>query len=339
MDGTITYTDYEGDTYPLVSDVLNSSPTGDVEGDRRVTSLFGELQVPLFDTVNAQFALRHEDFSDVDSSTVGKLAVGWDATDWLALRGSFSTAFRAPNIIQINEKIVVRTGTRNDYTIVRVQQLTGTDDGDVDSRYSMQRQATGAENLLPEESDNWSVGFVLTPGDTGLLVTADWWSIEKENTIGLFGRNNHTVNDMVLRFANGTSNCDSFLGNPAVVREAPDDGTLEYFEAAGICPVGEIKYVADNYLNLATRTIEGHDIAVYYNLESEAGDFSFRYIGSFIDTFEQVPGGEFSALQDKQANGEIPADIPLDGFGDLLGLDGNYENKPVSYTHLRAHET
>jgi hypothetical protein len=70
LDGTITYTDYEGDTYPLVADVLNSSPTGDVEGDRRVTSLFGELQVPLFDKVNAQFALRHEDFSDVDSSTV-----------------------------------------------------------------------------------------------------------------------------------------------------------------------------------------------------------------------------------------------------------------------------
>ena len=327
LDGTITYTDYEGDTYPLVADVLNSSPTGDVEGDRRVTSLFGELQIPIFDKVNAQFALRHEDFSDVDSSTVGKVAVGWDATDWLALRGSFSTAFRAPNIIQINEKIVVRTGTRNDYTIVRVQQLTGTDDGDVDSRYSMQRQATGAENLLPEESDNWSVGFVLTPGDIGLLVTADWWSIEKENTIGLFGRNNHTVNDMVLRFANGTSNCDTFMGNPAVVREAPDDGTLEYFESAGICPVGEIKYVADNYLNLATRTIEGHDIALYYSIESAIGDFDVRYVGSFIDSFDQIPGGEFSSLQEQQASGAIPADIPLDGFGDLLGMDGNYDNK------------
>ena len=327
LDGTINYTDYEGDTYPLVSDVLNSSPTGDVEGDRRVTSLFGELQVPIFDKVNAQFALRHEDFSDVDSSTVGKFAVGWDATDWLMLRGSFSTAFRAPNIIQINEKIVVRTGNRDDYTIDRVQQLTGTDDGDVDSRYSVQRQATGAENLLPEESDNWSVGFVLTPGDIGLLVTADWWSIEKENTIGLFGRNNHTVNDMVLRFANGTSNCDTFMGNPAVVREAPDDGTLEYFEAAGICPVGEIKYVADNYLNLATRTIEGHDIALYYSIESAIGDFDVRYVGSFIDSFDQVPGGEFSSLQEQQASGAIPADIPLDGFGDLLGMDGNYDNK------------
>ena len=32
LDGTITYTDYEGDTYPLVSDVVNSSPTPDVSG-------------------------------------------------------------------------------------------------------------------------------------------------------------------------------------------------------------------------------------------------------------------------------------------------------------------
>ena len=39
LDGTITYTDFEGDTYPLVADVLNSSPTGDVSGGRHVTCL------------------------------------------------------------------------------------------------------------------------------------------------------------------------------------------------------------------------------------------------------------------------------------------------------------
>ncbi len=47
LDGTITYTDYEGDTYPLVSDVVNSSPTGDLEGSRDITSLFTEFQIPL----------------------------------------------------------------------------------------------------------------------------------------------------------------------------------------------------------------------------------------------------------------------------------------------------
>ena len=112
LDGTITYTDYEGDTYPLVADVLNSSPTGDVSGSRDVLSIFTEMQIPVNDRVNMQLALRNEDFSDYGSSTVGKLAIGMDIAPWLDFRASVSTAFRAPNIIQVNEKTVVRSGTR-----------------------------------------------------------------------------------------------------------------------------------------------------------------------------------------------------------------------------------
>ncbi len=330
LDGTITYTDYEGDTYPLVSDVLNSSPTGDVGGSHRVKSYFTELQIPLAPTANAQLAMRYEDSTDVESALVGKFAVGWDINDIFKFRASISTAYRAPNIIQVNEKIVVRTGTRNDYSFYRLQQANGisTSSSNLDSRYSMQRQATGAENLKSEESDNTSVGFVLTPVD-GLTITADYWTIEKKNTIGLFGRNNHTVYDMMLRWANGTNNCGSFVGNPAVVREAPDSGDVEdgYFAVAGVCPFGVIKYVGDNYLNLATRTIEGYDIGIYYDVDTDFGDFAVRYIGSFIDKFEQVPGGEFAALAAQQAAGQIPADIPIDGFGDLLGQNGNYDEK------------
>ena len=83
LDGTITYTDYEGDTYPLVGDVVNSSPTGDLEGSRDITSLFTEFQIPLADNVDAQLAVRYEDFSDFGDSTVGKFAVGWDVAQWL----------------------------------------------------------------------------------------------------------------------------------------------------------------------------------------------------------------------------------------------------------------
>ena len=42
LDGTIPYTDYEGDTHPYVSDVVNSSPTNDVFGQRETTSLLAE---------------------------------------------------------------------------------------------------------------------------------------------------------------------------------------------------------------------------------------------------------------------------------------------------------
>ena len=328
LDGTINYIDYESDTYPEVSDVVNSSPTGDVSGKRNAMSLFAEAQLPLAENVNAQFAMRYEDLSDVDRALVGKIAIGWEITDGILFRASASTAFRAPNIIQINEKIVVRSGTRNDYAMYRVEQLNGLDKDDLNSRLSMQRQATGANNLVSEESENTSIGFVFSPPQVDdLTITADYWSIEKENTIGLFGRDNHTVEDMSLRFANGTNNCDSFVGNPAVVRDAPDPDEAAYFAAAGVCAFGNVKHVEDNYLNLATRTIEGFDVGVYYNVDTAFGDIGIRYIGSFIDKFEQIPGGAFQALAQQQAAGQIPADIPLSGFGDLLLKDGNYDNK------------
>ena len=327
LDGTITYTDYEGDTYPLVADVLNSSPTGDVSGSRDVLSVFAEMQIPVNDRVNMQLALRNEDFSDYGSSTVGKLAIGMDIAPWLDFRASVSTAFRAPNIIQVNEKTVVRSGTRYDRAAFQVNAVQSVDNViDSDSRYTIQRMATGAENLEAEESDNTSYGLVLTPTDN-LIITVDTWSIEKDKTIGLFGRENQTVNDMLLRFANGTNNCDTFAGDPLVVREAADDGDAAGFAAAGVCPFGDIKFVKNDYTNMALRTVEGTDLGIYYGIESDIGNFDVRYIGTFLDKFEQKASGDFAALQAKKDSGEIPDSIPLKGFGDLLGKDGVYDNK------------
>ena len=327
LDGTITYTDYEGDTFPLVADVLNSSPTADVSGSRDVSSFFAEMQIPLTNSIDMQIALRNEDFSDFGDSTVGKVALGWQAASWMSLRGSVSTAFRAPNIVQVNEKTVVRSGTRYDRAAFRVNEVQSVENViDSDSRYTIQRMATGASGLEAEESDNTSFGIVLTPMDN-LVVTIDAWTIEKDKTIGLFGRENQTVNDMLLRFANGTANCATFAGDPLVVREAADSGDAAGFAAAGVCPFGDIKYIQNNYTNMALRTIEGTDVGIYYNFESDYGDFDVRYIGTFLDTYEQKASGGFAALQAAKDNGTIPESIPLKGFGDLLGLDGAYDNK------------
>ena len=327
LDGTITYTDYEGDTYPLVADVLNSSPTGDVSGGRHVTSFFTELQIPLAESADMQIALRNEDYSDSGNATVGKIALGWDIAPWAFFRASMSTSFRAPNIIQVNETTVVRSGTRYDRAAFQVNAVQSVENViDSDSRYTIQRMATGASGLDAEESDNTSIGLVLTPMDN-LIVTIDAWTLEKDKTIGLFGRENQTVNDMLLRFANGTNNCDTFLGDPLVVREAPDEGDAAGFAAAGVCPFGDIKYVQNDYTNMALRTVEGTDVLVSYGIESDVGDFDLRYNGTFLDKFEQKASGEFAALQAAKDSGAIPESIPIKGFGDLLEKDGVYDNK------------
>ena len=121
--------------------------------------------------------------------------------------------------------------------------------------------------------------------------------------------------DLALRILAGNSNCSTFVGNSALTGLDPYDGEddLELtdgsevsldsaFAAAGICPRGQVNQVTDEYLNLATRTIEGMDVAIVYSL----GDFTFKYNGSFTDEFDQEATSQFAAMQALADNGTIP---------------------------------
>ncbi len=326
LDGTIQFTDYQGDTYPYVSDVINSSPTGDSSGQRDVTSMFVELQIPILENVDVQLALRNENYSDLEDSnvTVGKSAFGYRPIEQILLRGSWSETFRAPNLVTVNEGLVARSNTRTDWACYYADQASN-EAYDLNCRHSTQRSAQGSELLGPETGTNTSVGFVLEPVE-GLTITADWWSLEKEDTIGLFGEENHTILDLYYRLQAGLGNC-SMAFNGAVVREAPDDDDIAAFTEAGICPAGYANRVDDAYANLDTRTLEGHDIAVYYNIDTDIGSFRFSYNVSFLDVFEQEASGNAALLVASQAAGEIPPDIPIDGFADLVGRDGNQDER------------
>jgi outer membrane receptor protein involved in Fe transport len=318
--------DFEGDTYPLTSDIVGASPTPDGKGSRTTNSLFTELQLPILDTLDVQLALRYEDFDDIGDTTVGKVAFGWRPVDQLLFRGSWSEAFRAPNLITINEEFVARSNGLNDYFC-----FYGEDQGTLDAtcNYSIQRQATGSKDLVPEKSVNTSIGVVIEPVEN-LTFTLDFWSIEKDDTIGLFGEENHILYDLVLRLEAGTANCASVQGNPAVVRrdfDVDDTGLVNGYLAAGLCPAGTVDYVSDIYTNLDTRTVRGYDIGAYYDVDTSFGSFYFRYNGAFYTEFKQTATGELSTtvLAAKEANPTIT--YPLDGLGNLLGIDGFQENR------------
>ena len=328
LDGTIVFTDFQGDTFPFVSDVVNSSPTPDNRGERDVTSLFAEMLLPLINRLDAQVAVRYEDFSDIGDTTVGKLALGWRATDQVLVRGSRSEAFRAPNLVTINEEIVARQNTRTDYACLYAAENGGDPNQDtLDCRNSTQRIAQGSKDLRPEESTNTSLGIVIEPVEN-LTITLDYWSIEKRDTIGLFGEENHTILDLVQRLNHGTGDCSTLQANPAISREAEiADDEAAIYTAAGICPAGLIKFIDDRYANLDTRTVRGHDIGVYYSLDTRIGDFDLRYVASFLDEYEQTAGGDAAVLLDAKSSGLLPAGIPVTGFSDLVRINGNPEAK------------
>lgn len=323
LNGTIQFTDSRGVSFPYVSDIMNSSPSADSMGDRQVTSLFTELAVPVLDNLDLQLAMRYEDFSDVGSTTVGKVAFGYRPFEPVLLRGSWSEAFRAPNLVTINEALVARSNTTNDPSCLYVDPTESV----LDCSYGVQRTAQGSALLQPETSDNTSLGIVLEPVE-GLTITYDRWRIEKQNTIGLFGEENHIALDLLRRLSAGNGNCAAVTTNPSVVRDtAINADALPLFAAAGLCPFGDVARVEDNYANLDTRTVEGHDIGIYYEFDSRFGSFDMRYVGSFLDTYDQEAGGFASELVNAKAAGTLPESLPVVGFSSLVQQNGNPERK------------
>ncbi len=325
--------DFEGDTFPFTSDVVNSSPTPDGAGSRKTNSVFVEFQVPVLDNLDVQLATRFEDFSDVGNTTVSKIAFGWRPIEPILVRGSWSEAFRAPNLITVNERVISRSNTLNDWVCFYAEDNGALADADCD--YSIQRRAQGSQDLVSEESENTSIGIVIEPIEN-LTLTADFWSIEKENTIGLFGEENHILYDLVLRLEAGTGNCSDAvnLGNSDIVQrlaaDPTDTATNDAFLAAGLCPIGEVIAVDDAYTNLDTRELTGYDVGIYYDLDTSIGEFSFKYNGSFYDTFEQTASSELSVAVLAAQAADPTIDYPLVGLGDLLGLDGNQEYRQTA---------
>ena len=326
LDGTIQYTSaVTGYGPPFVSDVLGSSPTVDTYGTRSTLSMFAEMLIPISEKINAQAAVRHENPNDTDESTVGKFAVGWDVSDDLLIRGSASTSFRVPNLIQQNQRFVPRQGSNTD----AVGKYVGANQP-LDDSYSMQSFRLLNPNLKPETSTNTSIGFVYSPSVVdGFTMTYDNWEIEKEDTIVLLGRNNRLVEDLVLRLEHGPNNCSAF-SNPNVLRDQDagyTDEEVALFSAKGICPAGEAQIVYDPYANAATRKIAGQDIGLYYDIDTDFGRFKLSANYSKTDEFTQEPTAGYTKLKEAQDSGTFPLSIALSGFGDLAKQDGNYVEK------------
>ena len=347
LDGTIVFTERRtngqlstsaGDTFPYVSDLANSSPTPDSDGSRNVNSVYLEFDVPLVspemnipvvEQFDLQLAYRQEAYSDFEGTGVPRVAFGWVVNDILKIRGSQQDTFRAPNMITINESMVVRNNTRNDAATLYAVGL-GIDTDDSDGRYSVQRQAMGSSKLIAEESENSTIGLVLQPTDN-LTITYDVWSIDSTNTIGLFGEENHMLLDLFLRLgSNDINNCGAVISNPAVVRQAPDNPAS--FLAAGLCPFGLAERVEDNYANLNDRSIEGNDLGVYYDVDTALGTLSVKHQVSMLTKRDQKYGETLRTLDAAMQDGSLPM-TAIAGFGDLLAVDGAPKRK--SYTSIR----
>ena len=133
-----------------------------------VVAGFGELKIPLLSNLDVTLAARYEKFSNGLDTTNPKIAVKWQALDWLAFRGTAGTTFRAPSAGQVNPNCGVG-----------VAQLGG--------QYRAV-QTCGNASLQPETADAYSVGVILEKG--GFNATIDYYLFKFEGELTTEGSGN-----------------------------------------------------------------------------------------------------------------------------------------------------
>jgi iron complex outermembrane receptor protein len=146
-----------------------SGPSKDLYLNRSVRSFYAEADIPLLDNLDIDVAARYENYGKFHNITP-KVEANYKAIPGLlSLRGSYSTAFQAPQI----------QSTSNTSIASGVGQVTDPLNGVTTFRTIITQ---GNPNLQPQKDTALNFGFTVTPLDR-LSLSADYWSYEYQNQI------------------------------------------------------------------------------------------------------------------------------------------------------------
>lgn len=218
----------------------------DIYGEQDVIALFGELALPVSDDLDVQIALRYEDYGGTTGETLDpKLAVSWRATDEFSVRGSISTSFRAPSIFQ-------RDGGATSLNQM-VDPLTG-------SAAFAAARATGNEELKPEESTAYNLGFSFEPVDDW-SIELDYWNFE--------------FTDLIIQ--------ESFQ---AILNADPQD--TDRIVRAGDPLTGPLLQVNVTYVNASSMETSGLDLVTNYKIDTDVGTFTPSITATYVLAYDLV---------------------------------------------------
>ena len=157
---------------------------------RRVHSLFGEVQVPVFSAENAVPGIyslifsasgRYDHYSDFGSTTNPKLGLTYKPTSWIGLRGNWGTSFTAPTPL---DQLGSSRNTLDAFPFVAFTRPNDTLPGGITCCITLALQGS-RPGLQPQTAETWSAGFDLDPPFlAGLHASLSYYNVKFENILG-----------------------------------------------------------------------------------------------------------------------------------------------------------
>ena len=263
-----------------------TTPASEVSAERDVRSLYGELQIPLFSSLNGRpglerltltGALRYEHYDDLGGSWDPRVGLLWSPVGGLTFRAAWGTSFRAPLLSE----------TVGLYNVFYFPAALLTAAGTPPAGVALATAGTDPD-IGPERSRSWTAGVEFEPRFApGLELRANYYSIRFSDRIAL------PAPTIVV------------IGNPAfepILTRSPSlaevqalvAGAGQVFDLSGpaFTPGGaepeDVTVIVDNrFGNTAVTTTSGIDLLLTHSFELGRNRFVADLNANYILSFDE----------------------------------------------------
>ena len=275
--GMVVGAEYSHLSYAVLNDpasnaliIAGTAGGDDIAAERSRKSAFFELGMPVLDNLNISVAGRYDDYSSpgIGSNFSPQLTIAYKPIDWILLRGTYGEGFRAPAMDDLygNQSESFPSGI----------DITGCASGVSVCTATQYRALYGGNpDLKPEDSEHYTLGFVISPMPE-LDLAFGFWHTDYQNLI--------TTSSINREFAAEAAGLTNYVYRYGAGEEGP---------------AGTVKYISLQYNNFAGVEAEGLDFEINYNIDTEnAGTFELgiiaaKYTKYIVQTYPESPKDEF----------------------------------------------
>ncbi len=234
----------------------------DVARSRNVEAVFAEVNIPIVKTVEADVAVRYDNYQGVGNTTNPKASIRWQPAKEVLLRASWGTGFRAPSLDELYAPVTIGV-TQNGVSDPLRCPTTGSS---IDCSTQFSTSLGGNARLTPEKTTSKTFGIVLEP-TANVHVAVDYFDIFLRNQVAIGGVN-------YLSFLDTAEHALQFA---SLITRGPSSGGLP----------GAIVSINQQNSNLGNTHLNGVDIDLRLRVPtSTMGRFTVGLNGTYITRYD-----------------------------------------------------
>ncbi len=246
--------------------------------------IYGEIHIPLLanvemaEAVDLDVAVRMSEYDRFDGDNTYKVGLNWRVNDMFKVRGTYTTAFRIPNVPDLFSGVSEGNmptvdpchqwdlGSATDDLYLNCQ-AAGVPLGYVQTSSTISTDRGGNPNLEPETATSFTVGIVAEPLD-GLSITIDYFDIEIEDAI----RSTPGTTKLALCY-NSSGLSHEFCKAAHHTRDSLG---------------GEVNFLSTQKANTGTEVMSGIDVGIVYKFDAQGMSHSVDLQTTYLSEYSAV---------------------------------------------------